>query len=53
MLAYRWEAGEHLKRKLEAAGMRTEGAPAGWAEVYRVFKECKVWMTANPDSFIN
>ncbi|KAJ3747325.1 delta 12-fatty acid desaturase [Lentinula detonsa] len=36
-----WEAGEHLKRKLEAAGMRTEGAPAGWAEVYRVFKECK------------
>lgn len=36
-----WEAGRHLKNKLEAAGMRTEGAPAGWAEVYRVFKECK------------
>ncbi|KAJ4482193.1 delta 12-fatty acid desaturase [Lentinula aciculospora] len=36
-----WEAGEHLKRKLEAVGMRTEGAPGGWAEVYRVFKECK------------
>lgn len=38
----RWEAGKHIKNKLEAAGMRTEGAPAGWAEVYRVFKECKV-----------
>jgi len=36
-----WEAGDHLKRKLEAAGIRTEGAPAGWSEVYRVFKECK------------
>jgi len=36
-----WEAGKHLKAKLEAIGMRTEGAPGGWAEVYRVFKECK------------
>ncbi|KAF5389311.1 hypothetical protein D9757_003495 [Collybiopsis confluens] len=36
-----WEAGEHLKRKLQAVGMRTDGAPGGWAEVYRVFKECK------------
>jgi omega-6 fatty acid desaturase / acyl-lipid omega-6 desaturase (Delta-12 desaturase) len=36
-----WEASEHLRRKLESVGMRTEGAPAGWAEVYRVYKECK------------
>ncbi|KIK69594.1 hypothetical protein GYMLUDRAFT_212223 [Collybiopsis luxurians FD-317 M1] len=36
-----WEASEHLKRKLQSVGMRTDGAAGGWAEVYRVFKECK------------
>ncbi|KAF7969475.1 hypothetical protein HWV62_27267 [Athelia sp. TMB] len=37
-----WEASAALKAKLESAGVSTkEGNAGGWAEVYRVFKECK------------
>jgi omega-6 fatty acid desaturase / acyl-lipid omega-6 desaturase (Delta-12 desaturase) len=37
-----WEASAALKAKLVRGGMKTQGAPGGWAEVYRVYKECKV-----------
>lgn len=38
-----WEASTALKKMLEKRGlMRLEGNPGGWAEVYRVYKECKV-----------
>ncbi|PPQ91693.1 hypothetical protein CVT25_012906 [Psilocybe cyanescens] len=36
-----WEASTALKKRLASAGVPIEGAPGGWAEVYRVFKECK------------
>ncbi|THV05284.1 delta 12-fatty acid desaturase [Dendrothele bispora CBS 962.96] len=36
-----WEASAALKKKLRAAGHRTQGNPGGWAEVYRVYKQCK------------
>ncbi|KAG2153024.1 fatty acid desaturase-domain-containing protein [Suillus bovinus] len=36
-----WEASDALRRRLEQAGIKLEGAPGGWGEVYRVFKECK------------
>ncbi|KAF9267464.1 delta 12-fatty acid desaturase [Marasmius fiardii PR-910] len=36
-----WEASTALKKKLTDAGMQCEGNPGGWAEVYRVYKECK------------
>ncbi|KAH9947625.1 delta12-fatty acid desaturase [Amylocystis lapponica] len=36
-----WEAAAALRRKLAPAGIRLQGAPGGWAEVYRVFKECR------------
>lgn len=30
-----------MKKFLSGRGIRLEGAPGGWAEVVRVFKECK------------
>ncbi|KAH9065516.1 delta-12 fatty acid desaturase [Lactarius vividus] len=36
-----WEASAALKRRLAASGIQLEGRPGGWAEVYRVFRECK------------
>jgi len=30
-----------LNKRLTASGLFLEGRPAGWAEVYRVFRECK------------
>jgi omega-6 fatty acid desaturase (delta-12 desaturase) len=36
-----WEASAAIKKKLALAGIPIDGAPGGWAEVYRVFKECK------------
>ncbi|KAJ7643700.1 delta 12-fatty acid desaturase [Roridomyces roridus] len=36
-----WEAADALKKVVHAAGVRTQGAPGGWAEMYRVFRECK------------
>lgn len=36
-----WEASAALKKFLASRGIRLEGAPGGWAEVVRVFKECK------------
>ncbi|KAF9554713.1 fatty acid desaturase [Agrocybe pediades] len=36
-----WEASAALKKKLASAGIPIEGRPGGWAEMIRVFKECK------------
>jgi len=36
-----WEASAALKKRLAASGIRLEGRPGGWAEVYRIFRECK------------
>jgi len=37
-----WEASTALKKVLAGRDIQTEGAPGCWAEVIRVFKECKV-----------
>lgn len=36
-----WEASQALKKYLAGRGMKLEGNPGGWAEVIRVFRECK------------
>lgn len=30
-----------MKKRLAESGLFLEGRPGGWAEVYRVFRECK------------
>lgn len=40
-LRYRWEAADALRKRLSQAGIKLEGSPGGWAEMYRVFRECK------------
>lgn len=37
-----WEASAALKQKLAKDGIHLYGGAGGWAEVYRVFRECKV-----------
>ena len=37
-----WEASDALHQLLEQSGHKLKGRPGGWAEVYRVYKECKV-----------
>ncbi|KAF6757481.1 fatty acid desaturase [Ephemerocybe angulata] len=37
----RWEASAALKKKIAGYGLPHEGRPGGWAEVYRVYKQCK------------
>jgi omega-6 fatty acid desaturase (delta-12 desaturase) len=36
-----WEATYALRRRLEQSGIHLQGAPGGWGEMYRVFKECR------------
>jgi len=36
-----WEASDVLRKKLSTYGIPIQGRPGGWAEVYRVYKECK------------
>ncbi|KAI0631956.1 delta12-fatty acid desaturase [Trametes polyzona] len=36
-----WEATDALRKLLARNGIHLQGRPGGWAEVYRVFKECK------------
>ncbi|KAJ7794169.1 oleoyl phosphatidylcholine desaturase [Mycena olivaceomarginata] len=36
-----WEASAALRKALAPTGLRLDGAPGGWAEMYRVYKECK------------
>ena len=37
-----WEASAALKKRLAKDGIHLEGGAGGWAELYRVFRECKV-----------
>jgi len=37
----RWAASAALKKRLATSGIFLEGGPGGWAEVCRVFRECK------------
>lgn len=39
-----WEAADALRARLARSGIQLQGAPGGWAEVYRVFRECKVFI---------
>ncbi|EPQ54534.1 delta-12 fatty acid desaturase protein [Gloeophyllum trabeum ATCC 11539] len=36
-----WEATYALRKRLDSAGIKLQGRPGGWAEVYRIYKECK------------
>ncbi|CAL1712938.1 unnamed protein product [Somion occarium] len=36
-----WEATDALRKRLAQSGIKLQGRPGGWAEMYRVFKECK------------
>ncbi|KAI0777781.1 fatty acid desaturase-domain-containing protein [Trametes elegans] len=36
-----WEAMDALRRLLSTRGICLDGRPGGWAEMYRVFRECK------------
>jgi omega-6 fatty acid desaturase / acyl-lipid omega-6 desaturase (Delta-12 desaturase) len=36
-----WEASAALKKRLAGSGIFLEGRPAGWAEIYRVLRECR------------
>ncbi|KAJ7274973.1 delta-12 fatty acid desaturase protein [Mycena rebaudengoi] len=36
-----WEATYALRKRLAAAGINLVGRPGGWAEVYRVMRECR------------
>ncbi|KAI0755080.1 fatty acid desaturase-domain-containing protein [Daedaleopsis nitida] len=36
-----WEANAALHRRLAQQGISLQGRPGSWAEVYRVFKQCK------------
>lgn len=37
-----WDASDALNKRIAAAGMKQQGRPGGWSEIYRVYKECKV-----------
>jgi omega-6 fatty acid desaturase (delta-12 desaturase) len=37
-----WEASAALRQRLQRSGIVLDGGAAGWAEVYRCFRECKV-----------
>ncbi|KAJ6583892.1 hypothetical protein DFH09DRAFT_1433808 [Mycena vulgaris] len=36
-----WGASDALRAVLKPAGLRWQGGAGGWAEMYRVFRECK------------
>ncbi|KAI0087792.1 oleoyl phosphatidylcholine desaturase [Irpex rosettiformis] len=36
-----WEATDALRKRLSKAGIELRGRPGGWAEMYRVFRQCK------------
>ena len=40
-LADRWEATDALRKRLSQVGLDLRGKPGGWAEMYRVFRQCK------------
>ncbi|THG95379.1 hypothetical protein EW026_g6263 [Hermanssonia centrifuga] len=36
-----WEATYALRRRLDQAGVKLQGRPGGWSEMYRVFRDCR------------
>ena len=36
-----WEATDAIRKRLAQDGIYLQGRPGGWAEMYRVFRECK------------
>ena len=38
-----WEATDALRARLARAGIQLQGRNSGWGEVYRVYKQCKVF----------
>ncbi|KAI5120757.1 hypothetical protein M0805_004721 [Coniferiporia weirii] len=36
-----WEATYALRERLARAGIKLQGRPGGWSEVYRVYRQCK------------
>jgi len=36
-----WEASDALRKRLEQAGLKLQGAAGGWKEMYRCYKACK------------
>ena len=40
-ISHSWEAAAALRKRLAKAGIELQGRPGGWAEMYRVFRECK------------
>ncbi|KAH8108690.1 delta-12 fatty acid desaturase protein [Phellopilus nigrolimitatus] len=36
-----WEATYALRERLARAGIKLQGSPGGWSEVYRVYRQCK------------
>ena len=47
-----WEASAAIKKKVAQYGLTLEGAPGGWREVYRVYKECKVRCVLVPGVYV-
>jgi len=39
-----WEASDALRARLAHAGIKLQGRNSGWGEVYRVYKQCKVFL---------
>ena len=37
-----WEASDALRQKLLRSGIKLDGGAAGWAQFYRVMRQCKV-----------
>jgi omega-6 fatty acid desaturase (delta-12 desaturase) len=37
-----WDATDALRQRLARAGIKLQGRPGGWGEIYRVYKACKV-----------
>lgn len=47
-----WEASDALRARLARAGIKLQGRNSGWAEVYRVYKECKVCQSSSSESLL-
>ena len=51
----RWEASVALRKRLVEAGYDLQGAPAGWSEIIRVFRQCKVssrWKMCRQEAYV-
>jgi len=41
-----WEATDALRVRLGEAGIELQGRNSGWGEVYRVYKQCRVYLSS-------